>query len=98
MSAYIDGVVDVETPMHLSEPHVVYVYSNDTSLRKISLELPIHVRYQRAQITGGYDKKCHVFNTLQKNICLFKTIKNYGINFAKILDKLREWGKNNEFY
>lgn len=49
----MDGVVDVETPMHLSEPHVVYIYNNKSLTEKIPLQLPIHVRYQRAQITGG---------------------------------------------
>lgn len=54
--AYIDGNVNVETPMHHSEQHSTYIYSINDTFSRISLELPIHLRYQRAQITGGFGK------------------------------------------
>lgn len=53
MLVIVEGKVDVESPMHLSEPHIVYLYNKDDLRDKIQFELPVHLRYQRAQITGG---------------------------------------------
>lgn len=50
--AYIDGEVNVETITHESDGHTIYIFL-DSSSDKISVNLPVHLRYQRAQITGG---------------------------------------------
>ncbi|KAF2892880.1 hypothetical protein ILUMI_13297 [Ignelater luminosus] len=56
ISAYIDGHVNVETPAHESEGHTVYVYIASNNLEKVVVQLPIHLRYQRAVISGGFGK------------------------------------------
>ncbi|KAJ8929855.1 hypothetical protein NQ314_017459 [Rhamnusium bicolor] len=47
---------DVEAPAHEATEHTVYIYLNNTSIDRISINLPVHLRYQRSQITGGYGK------------------------------------------
>lgn len=56
ISAHIDGKINVESPMHLSEPHAIIIYSTNDTFSRIQLQLPIHLRYQRAQISGGFGK------------------------------------------
>lgn len=41
--------------MHHSESHYLYMYSNVNDSR-IHFEIPIHLRYQRPQISGDYGK------------------------------------------
>lgn len=53
MSLYIDGTVNVEVPAHEAEGHTVYIYLKDDKFEKASIGLPVHLRYQRGQITGG---------------------------------------------
>lgn len=45
--------MNVETPEHESDSHVVYVFLKG-NIEDETITLPIHLRYQRAQITGGY--------------------------------------------
>ncbi|XP_017784969.1 PREDICTED: phosphatidylinositol-glycan biosynthesis class X protein-like [Nicrophorus vespilloides] len=56
VSIYVVGDVNIETPAHESTSHKAFVFIDNNNLGKISLQLPIHLRYQRAQITGGYGK------------------------------------------
>lgn len=51
MFAYIDGEVNIESIAYESKPHIVYIFLNTSE--KMSVSLPIHLRYHRAQITGG---------------------------------------------
>ncbi|KAJ8923286.1 hypothetical protein NQ315_001843 [Exocentrus adspersus] len=53
---HIDGHVDVEAPAHEATEHTVYIYLNNSNIGRISIVLPMHLRYQRGQITGGYGK------------------------------------------
>ncbi|XP_044254704.1 phosphatidylinositol-glycan biosynthesis class X protein-like [Tribolium madens] len=55
LSVLIDGEVDIETPAHLSTRHIAYIYVPPFEER-VSLNIPFHLRYQRAQISGGYGK------------------------------------------
>ncbi|RZC41551.1 PIG-X domain containing protein [Asbolus verrucosus] len=55
LSVVIDGDVDVEVPSHLATKHTAYIFV-PPFLNKVSLKLPFHLRYQRAQISGGYGK------------------------------------------
>lgn len=50
---HIDGKVNVEAPAHEATEHTVYIYLNNRDIDRISIILPIHLRYQRGQITGG---------------------------------------------
>lgn len=52
----LDGVVDVEAPAHESQSHLVYIYLDSSQFERATVALPVHMRYQRAQITGGYGK------------------------------------------
>ncbi|CAH1154732.1 unnamed protein product [Phaedon cochleariae] len=54
--SYIDGIVDVEAPAHESQEHIIYVFLNQSDIERASITLPVHMRYQRSQITGGYGK------------------------------------------
>lgn len=45
--------VNVETPAHESVEHVVNVFVPEGFTDKVLIQLPIHLRYQRAVITGG---------------------------------------------
>ncbi|KAK4873789.1 hypothetical protein RN001_013149 [Aquatica leii] len=56
ISAYIDGSINVEAPAHESTEHKVYIYLKSNSIGKVSVELPVHLRYQRAVIGGGFGK------------------------------------------
>lgn len=56
ISAYIEGYVNVETPAHESNEHRLYVFLRGHDIRKISVRVPIHLRYQRAVIAGGFGK------------------------------------------
>lgn len=51
----IVGDVDIEAPAHLAEEHTAYIYI-PPFLDKVSLNIPFHLRYQRAQISGGFGK------------------------------------------
>ncbi|KAJ8937270.1 hypothetical protein NQ318_005668 [Aromia moschata] len=53
---YVDGNVDVEAAAHEATEHSIYVYLNNSQIDKLSVKLPVHLRYQRSQITGGYGK------------------------------------------
>ncbi|XP_018561211.1 phosphatidylinositol-glycan biosynthesis class X protein-like [Anoplophora glabripennis] len=53
---HIDGSVDVEAPAHEATEHVVYIFLNSSDIGRISVDLPVHLRYQRSQITGGFGK------------------------------------------
>ncbi|KAB0793080.1 hypothetical protein PPYR_12700 [Photinus pyralis] len=53
ISAYIEGYVNVETPAHESNEHQLYVFLRGHDIRKMSVRVPIHLRYQRAVIAGG---------------------------------------------
>ncbi|KYB27910.1 Phosphatidylinositol-glycan biosynthesis class X protein-like Protein [Tribolium castaneum] len=55
LSVLIVGDVDVEAPAHLSKGHITYIYVPPFAER-VSLNVPFHLRYQRAQISGGYGK------------------------------------------
>ncbi|XP_077289748.1 phosphatidylinositol glycan anchor biosynthesis class X [Arctopsyche grandis] len=48
------GDVDVEKPKHMSRPITVHMYSLVNSSR-LSITLPIHLRYHRAKSKGGYE-------------------------------------------
>ncbi|KAF5270266.1 hypothetical protein FQA39_LY18882 [Lamprigera yunnana] len=56
ISAYVEGDVNVETPAHESKEHKVYVFLKDYNIEKASVQLPVHLRYQRAAIAGGFGK------------------------------------------
>ncbi|XP_060521756.1 uncharacterized protein LOC132699196 [Cylas formicarius] len=56
LDVVIDGAVDIEVPAHKATEHNVYVFFNNSQIEKLPLSLPIHLRYQRAQITGGFAK------------------------------------------
>ncbi|KAJ8980975.1 hypothetical protein NQ317_013429 [Molorchus minor] len=53
---YIDGSIDVELPAHEATGHTVYVYLNNTAIGRVSVNLPVHLRYQRSHITGDLAK------------------------------------------
>lgn len=53
--AFIEGIVNIETPTHESEGHTVYVFLPER-IEKVLVQLPIHLRYQRAVIAGGFGK------------------------------------------
>ena len=55
LSIFIDGDVDVEVPAHLAEKYSVYVFVSQIE-EKVSFNVPFHLRYQRAQISGGFGK------------------------------------------
>jgi len=54
--AYIDGDVNIETPAHESTEHTVYIFLPNNNLEKVSVRLPVHLRYQRATIAGKFGK------------------------------------------
>ncbi|KAF5293586.1 hypothetical protein FQA39_LY03071 [Lamprigera yunnana] len=54
--SYVEGDVNVETPAHESKEHKVYVFLKDYNIEKASVQLPVHLRYQRAAIAGGFGK------------------------------------------
>ncbi|KAK5641843.1 hypothetical protein RI129_010390 [Pyrocoelia pectoralis] len=56
ISAYIDGYVNVESPAYESNEHKLYIFLRDRDIRKILVRLPVHLRYQRAVIAGGFGK------------------------------------------
>ncbi|XP_066262278.1 phosphatidylinositol-glycan biosynthesis class X protein [Euwallacea similis] len=53
----IDGSVDVEAIAHQATGHIVYIFLNNKSQisGRISVKLPIHLRYQRP-LMGGHGK------------------------------------------
>lgn len=51
----IDRDVDIEAPAHLAEEHTAYIYI-PPFLDKVSFNIPFHLRYQKAQISGGFGK------------------------------------------
>lgn len=55
LSVLIDGEVDVEAPAHLATGHIAYIFVPPFE-EKVSLNIPFHLRYQRAQISGRYGK------------------------------------------
>lgn len=56
LDIHIDGSVDVEAPAHEATRHVVYIYFKNSEIaEKISVTLPIHLRYQRS-LMGGHGK------------------------------------------
>jgi hypothetical protein len=55
LSVLIAGDVDVEAPAHVATGHTVYVFVPPFK-EKVSLKVPFHLRYQRAQISGGFGK------------------------------------------
>nr|CAH7760249.1 unnamed protein product [Callosobruchus chinensis] len=52
----LDGNVDTEAPAHEASEHTVYIYLNGHNIERLSVKIPVHLRYQRGQITGGYGK------------------------------------------
>ncbi|XP_023013421.2 phosphatidylinositol-glycan biosynthesis class X protein [Leptinotarsa decemlineata] len=54
--SYIDGSVDIEAPAHEAKSHILYIYLSSTGIEKTSIAIPIHLRYQRSQISGRYAK------------------------------------------
>ncbi|XP_072388081.1 phosphatidylinositol-glycan biosynthesis class X protein [Diabrotica undecimpunctata] len=56
LQASIDGKVNVEIPAHEADEHILYVFLNSSLIKKLMLTIPIHLRYQRSQITGGFGK------------------------------------------
>lgn len=52
----VDGNVNIETAAHDSTAHIAYIYLPQDEIERIMFSLPIHLRYQRAQITGKYGK------------------------------------------
>lgn len=56
LDIFIDGTVDIEVPAHEAIKHTVYIYLNNSQLStKLSVKLPIHLRYQRS-LMGGHAK------------------------------------------
>ncbi|XP_019869419.1 phosphatidylinositol-glycan biosynthesis class X protein [Aethina tumida] len=55
-SIRVIGKVDVEVPSHEGKEHKVMIYLNNSFINRVQINLPIHLRYQRSQITGGYGK------------------------------------------
>ncbi|XP_045477174.1 phosphatidylinositol-glycan biosynthesis class X protein-like isoform X2 [Harmonia axyridis] len=56
LKTVIDGFVDVELIEHEASNHTVYIIIETDDYSKVSIDLPFHLRYQRAQLTGGYGK------------------------------------------
>lgn len=56
LRGYIEGKIDVEAPAHEATHHTVYMFLNNSEIDRMTITLPIHLRYQRGQITGGYGK------------------------------------------
>lgn len=55
LSSLILGDVNIETIAEESRQHVVYLFLNDfDNDGKMTVKLPIHVRYHKAQENGGY--------------------------------------------
>lgn len=52
----IDGFVDVELFDHEASNHTVTIFIEADDYTKVPIDLPFHLRYQRAQISGGYGK------------------------------------------
>ncbi|CAH1957540.1 unnamed protein product [Acanthoscelides obtectus] len=56
LQIFLDGNVDIEAPAHEASEHSVYFFLNGLDIARLSVKLPVHLRYQRGQITGGYGK------------------------------------------
>ncbi|XP_044758465.1 phosphatidylinositol-glycan biosynthesis class X protein-like [Coccinella septempunctata] len=56
LKAVIDGFVDVEQIEHEASNHTVNIFIETDDYTKVPIVLPFHLRYQRAQISGGYAK------------------------------------------
>lgn len=53
----IEGEVNIEAPLHEATEHKINIFIGvENVTEKISVDLPVHLRYQRAQITGGFGK------------------------------------------
>lgn len=52
---FVSGNVDVEKPMHHSEPHSIHLYTK-IATKRIMFDIPIHLRYQRANIGRDFGK------------------------------------------
>lgn len=55
LTVFIQGDVDVEAAAHLAVEHAVYLYVPPFK-EKVFFNVPFHLRYQRAQISGGFGK------------------------------------------
>ncbi|KAL3269722.1 hypothetical protein HHI36_008782 [Cryptolaemus montrouzieri] len=56
LKTFIEGNVDVELIDHEATNHTVYVFIDSNEENRVSITIPFHLRFQTAQITGGYGK------------------------------------------
>lgn len=54
--SFLNDSVDVELAEHEAGKHNVFAFLQVENFERVTLELPIHLRYQRAQIGGGFGK------------------------------------------
>lgn len=50
------GDVDVEKSSQDSDPTIVYISEHNITRLRYAFEIPIHLRYQEAEMNGGYSK------------------------------------------
>lgn len=81
------GDVDVEKPKHMSRPITVHMYSLVNSSR-LSITLPIHLRYHRAKSKGGsvyYNNATKSTKKLHLNSILYFSYETVRIIYPWIL-------------